>query len=216
MSFTESMRAQAQTTWDAILDHRFFREVAADTLEDRVFARYLRIEYGFVDSAASTLGYAVGKAPGFRERRHLGLNLHALVTDQEQFFVAAFERVGVPENMRTGLPPEGLAAPLNDLFLNVAKSEGYEEILACMLGAEWMYLTWCSQAHATPSARPAIADWVALHVGGPFADGVDWMRAEIDARGPALSAPRQARLHALFEQALAAEIPFHTAAYEEG
>ena len=40
------------TTWDAALDHRFFREVAADTLADEVFARYLRIEYGFVDTAA--------------------------------------------------------------------------------------------------------------------------------------------------------------------
>jgi thiaminase/transcriptional activator TenA len=212
--FSERLRAQAQTTWEAVLGHRFFREVAADTLEDRVFARYLRIEYGFVDTAASALGYAVGKAPGFRERRHLGLNLHALVTDQEQFFVSAFERVGLAADLRAGLPPQGLAAPLHELILNVARSEGYEEILACMLGAEWMYLTWCSQANATPSGRSAVSDWVALHAGGRFAEGVYWIRAEIDARAPALSAPRQARLHALFEQALAAEIPFHTAAYD--
>jgi len=212
--FTESLRTQAQATWDAILAHRFFREIAADTLEDHVFARYLRIEYGFVDTAASALGYAVGKAPSIRERRHLGLNLHALVTEQEDYFIAAFARVGLPEDQRAALPPQGLAAPLNDLVSNVSKSEGYEEILACMLGAEWMYLTWCTQANATPSARPAIRDWVALHAGGRFAEGVEWLRAELDARGPALDAARQARLHALFEQALAAEIPFHTAAYD--
>ena len=212
--FTERMRARARTTWDAILGHRFFHEVASDTLEDQVFARYLRIEYGFIDTAASAMGYAVGKAPGFRERRHLGLNLHALVTDQEQYFVAAFERVGAPSDQRTGLPKQGLAAPLHDIFLSVAKSEGYEEILACMLGAEWMYLTWCSQAQVTPSTRPALRDWVALHAVGRFAEGVEWIRAEIDARGPALSATRQARLQDLFEQVLAAEFAFHTAAYD--
>ena len=37
--FTERMRARAQTAWDATLDHRFFHEVASDTLKDQVFAR---------------------------------------------------------------------------------------------------------------------------------------------------------------------------------
>jgi hypothetical protein len=51
----------------------FLREVATDAIDDRVFARYLRIEYGFVDTAARALGYAVAKAPSFQERRRLGL-----------------------------------------------------------------------------------------------------------------------------------------------
>ena len=57
------MRARADRTWRAVLRHRFFREVATDAIADRVFARYLRIEYGFVDTAARALGYAVAKAP---------------------------------------------------------------------------------------------------------------------------------------------------------
>ena len=39
------------------------------------------------------------------------------------------------------MPPRGLALPLHTLFLKAAETEGYEEILACMLAAEWMYLT---------------------------------------------------------------------------
>jgi thiaminase/transcriptional activator TenA len=213
-TFCECLRAEAQTTWDAVLDHRFFREVEADTLADEVFARYLRIEYGFVDTAAVALGYAVAKAPSFRERRHLAFNLYGLTTDQQQFFAAAFERIGAPEQQRTGLPAQGAAAALHDLFLGVARTEGYEEILACTLAAEWLYLTWCSRARRTPSARPAIRDWVALHAGGAFTEGVDWVRAELDARGPKLFANRRAQVSRLFERALAAEIAFHTAAYD--
>src|SRR6202041_1107534 len=62
-SFSERMRARADRTWRAILRHRFFREVATDTVNDRVFARYLRIEYGFVDTAARAIGYGVATAP---------------------------------------------------------------------------------------------------------------------------------------------------------
>jgi thiaminase (transcriptional activator TenA) len=212
-SFSERMRARADRTWRAVLRHRFFREVATDTITDRVFARYLRIEYGFVDTAARALGYAVAKAPSFQERRRLGLGLYGLVTDQEQVFVEAFDRMGAPANERTGLSPQGPALPLHALFLKVAETEGYEEILACTLAAEWMYLTWCSTADKTPSSRGYIRDWVALHAGGAFAEHVGWVRSEIDTRGPALTEARQARLGALFDEALQAEIAFHDAPY---
>jgi thiaminase (transcriptional activator TenA) len=212
-SFSERMRARADRTWRAVLRHRFFREVATGAINDRVFARYLRIEYGFVDTAARALGYAVAKAPSFQERRRLGLGLYGLVTDQEQFFVDAFERMGAPANERTGLAPQGLALPLHALFLKVAETEGYEEILACTLAAVWMYLTWCSTANKSPSSRSVIRDWVALHAGGPFADHVAWVRSEIDTRGPALTETKQARLGVLFEEALQAEIAFHDAPY---
>ena len=78
-----------------------------------------------------------------------------------------------------------------------------------------MYLTWCSTANRSPSSRPAIRDWVALHAGGAFAEQVAWGRAEIDERAPRLNASAQARLTALFEQALSAETAFHDAVYVE-
>ncbi len=121
--------------------------------------------------------------------------------------------MGAPGNERRALAPQGPALPLHALFLGVAEKEGYEEILACALAAEWIYLTWCSTANELPSSRGYIRDWIALHAGGAFAEHVAWVRSEIDERGPALAASRQARLTALLEQALAVEIAFHDAAY---
>jgi len=211
--FTAGMRAAAGSTWETSLNHRFFREVAADTLDDTVFQRYLRVEYGFVDCAARVLGYAVAKAPSFTERRKLALGLHGLVTDQQDYFMAAFARAGMPAALRSAVPPDALSQPLHDLFLGTAQTEGYEEILACILGAEWMYLTWCQTAHKTPSRIGVIADWVALHAAGAFADHVSWVRSELDARGPDLNAQRQSRLATLFRETLGAEMSFHDAAY---
>jgi thiaminase (transcriptional activator TenA) len=212
-AFSERMRADARRTWDAALDHPFFREIATDAIDDCVFARYLRIEYGFVDTAARALGYAVAKAPSFQQRRRLGLGLYGLITDQEQVFADAFDRIGARGEERTALPQQGLGLPLHALFLKVAETEGYEEILACTLAAEWMYLTWCSAANRSPSSREYIRDWVGLHAGGAFAEHVAWVRSEIDGRGPALAASRQTRMRAVFEEALLAEIAFHDAAY---
>jgi thiaminase/transcriptional activator TenA len=159
------------------------------------------------------LGYAIAKAPSFRERRRLALGLYGLVTDQEQFFVGAFGQMGAPAEARTALPPQGLSQPLHALFRGIAETEGYEEILACVLAAEWMYLTWCLKADQTPSSRAYIRDWVALHAGGAFGEHVAWVRREIDTRGPQLSKTRQVRLLAAFEETLAAEVAFHDAVY---
>lgn len=65
-SFSERIRAHSVRTWNAVLGHRFFREVAMDAIDDHVFARYLRIEYGFVDTAARALGYAVRRRLRFK------------------------------------------------------------------------------------------------------------------------------------------------------
>jgi thiaminase/transcriptional activator TenA len=212
--FSERLRAAALPTWNRALDHRFFRAVVSDEIGDADFEQYLRIEYGFVDCAAVVLGFAVAKAPSFVERRRLAHGLFGLVTDQEQFFVAAFERMATAADRRTGLGPQGRAAPLHALFMATAQSAGYEEILSCMLAAEWLYATWCGAAARTPSRRAYIRDWVALHAGGSFVEHVTWMRDEIDARGPALPPARQTAMQQLFEQALAAEISFHDAPYD--
>jgi thiaminase/transcriptional activator TenA len=133
VTFSHQMRSQAKAAWDAAIGHRFFREVADDTMDDRLFARYLKIEYGFVDCAAAALGYAVAKAPSLRERRRLAFGLYGLVTDQEQFFVSAFDRMGVPQEERAGLAPRGLSAPLHDLFLSVANSRATKRFsLLCL------------------------------------------------------------------------------------
>jgi hypothetical protein len=53
-------------------------------------------------------------------------------------------------NLRSSLAPsEPLIIP---------NFQGSEEILPCMLGAEWMYLTWRPEANAAPSASPLIRD----------------------------------------------------------
>jgi thiaminase/transcriptional activator TenA len=204
-AFSDQMRASALKTWNAA--------IGTGKIADRVFERYLRIEYGFVDCAAVVLGYAVAKAPSFKERRRLAFGLYGLVTDQENFFAAAFEQMGTSPALRVGLPPNELSGPLHEVFLGAAKNEGYEEIIACILAAEWMYLTWCSTAHRMPSSRPYLRNWVALHAGGAFADHVAWIRSEVDTCAPQLSASRQKRLHKLFEETLLAEDLFHNAPY---
>lgn len=204
---SEMIRGRCASTWQDAITHRLFRDITADTVDDTVFQRYLRIEFGFIDTAAMVLGYAVAKAPDLEARRHLSAALHGLTTDQVAFFIAA---IGVAA---TPIRPQK-AAGLHDHFLTVARTRPYMEIVACMLAAEWLYQTWCRAAQNTPSSRPHISAWVDLHVAPPFVAQVGWLRQQLDAYGTAAAPHDTDRLVEVFDNALAQEILFHDAAYE--
>ena len=63
-SVSERIRAEARGAWNAILGHRFFREVATDSIDDHVFARYLRIK---TKGNAEQQKHAPDSDPGSRD-----------------------------------------------------------------------------------------------------------------------------------------------------
>jgi thiaminase/transcriptional activator TenA len=205
---TDSLLADTSQIWDEVIQHRFFQEVIADTLETDRLIRYLGVEYAFIDTAAIVLGHAVTKARSFDERQRLALGLYGLVTDQETFFQNAFESLNVPNSrLRTHQSDK-----LHALFLGTASQGSYAEILATIFGAEWLYLQWCTTANKTPARRPVIRRWVELHAGGSFASHVYWVRSQLDSF--ILSSGEKAKIQKIFEETLKAEDAFHDAVYQ--
>ncbi len=204
----EQIRERARRQWEDSLQHRFFTDVQKSRLPEKVFRRYLRVEYGFIDTAARTLGAAVFRAPGFAERRYLTAGLYDLVTEQEQFFQCAFQDYGMEP---VGMVP-AQAEALHRHFLDTAEHGTYEDILACMLGAEWLYFTWCSAARPQVDEHTALGRWVALHTGVNFHRHVQWLQDELDRRAEKDDVKLD-RLAACFAATLRAENAFHEAAY---
>ena len=102
-----------------------------------------------------------------------------------------------------------------DGMLSLAAHGTYEEIVAGMAAAEWMYLTWNRAAHERRPSDPACGEWIALHVTSPFTDQVAWLLDELDRLGPQLAPARQHKLAATFRRTLILEIGFHDAPYAE-
>ena len=214
--FTDTLRVEAQASWERAMAHRFCREVADDTISDVHFARYLRIEYGFLDSAAIALGHAVVKAPDFAARRHLASALHGLTSNQDAYFRDAFAAMKIGPDDPTDEALLGRGLRLHKLTATTARDAGFTEILTMMLGAEWFYQSWCTRAAATPSRRPVIRRWVELHASGSFVTHVAWLRGELGQFANALDTPDRARHCRLFAAMLDAECEFHDHVYATG
>ena len=213
VTFSDWVRGQAGSTWDRMVGHRFARDVAADSLPPGVLLRYLIYEHGFVEVAVTIFGYALVKAPSIGEQARLALVIRELTTDQLTWFDRVFQGLGVTPEMRGSvlIPPSVMA--FRDGMLALAAHQGYEEIIAGMTAAEWMYHTWCTEAHARRPRDEIAAEWVELHVDRPFADQVAWMRGQLDLYGPTLAPWRQLRIVESFRRTLELEIGFHDAPY---
>ncbi|MDH3663700.1 MAG: TenA family protein [Alphaproteobacteria bacterium] len=211
--FTDWLRARHRTSWEAMIDHRFTRDLAANQMPAAVFGRYLRYEHDFVRTAISLFGFALARAPSFSDQVHLIGVLHALATGQDGFFARAFRmmKIDVKALVADRLPLS--ATGLRDGSLAIAEQGSFEEIIAMMLAAEWMYLTWCRAAHGKIEA-PLAAEWVAMHVDPTFTSQVDWLKRTINTRGPAMAPDDQENCVAVFGRMLNLEIAFHDAPYD--
>ena len=213
--FTEWLRRQSEAAWACMITHRFTRDIAADALELDVFKRYLVYEHAFVETTVSIFGYALVRAPSITEQTRLVEVLRGLTSDQEGYFTRVFEALGMPEACRREpvLPPAVQA--FREGMLGAAAHGAYEDILAAMLAAEWMYLTWSREAQRSNPRDSFPAEWIALHIAPRFENQVTWMREQLDRLGPMLAPFRQHRAADIFRRTLELEVDFHDAPYAE-
>lgn len=214
--FSEWLRDGDPALWQRMIGHRFCRDIAEDRLPDAAFTRYLRYEHAFVRAAIGMFAFALAKAPMPADQDHLLGILNALSTEQQAYFTRTFADLGLDAAV---LAPDALplaVRALRDGLLGFAAKGSFAEILAAMLAAEWMYLTWCDAAHARKPRRPAPAAWIGLHIESGFRQQVAWLRHRLDEIGPIIDSAERERCRTQFAKVLALEIAFHSAPYETG
>lgn len=211
--FTDWLKEATGSLWGRATGHPFTQTLCDDTLSDDVYRRYLIQDYVFIESLVTVLGHAVALAPGMPAKKRWAGFLGAITSEENDYFLRSFEALGVPESERESTPLLPPIRALADLMLDAARSGAYEEVLAVIVPAEWVYLTW---ARAAPSSRPErfyLAEWIELHDNPAFEEVVGWMRGELDRVGPSLSPDRQAVVADRFRRLVELEIAFFDAAY---
>lgn len=212
--FTDWLKAGNLDLWKRMVGHRFCRDMAEDRLPEAAFIRYLRYEHAFVRTAIAVFAYALTKAPTPADQDHLLDVLNALAGDHQIYFERTFSTLELDAEV---LPVDAIpqtARKLRESVLAVAASGSFEEILSTMLAAEWMYLTWCEEAHGRQPRQRAPADWIGLHLGPGFRAQVAWLKSRLNVLGPRLDPSGQERCRRHFGRILESEIDFHDAPYE--
>ena len=211
-TFTESLRESS--AWDEATRHRFVEGYRDGTLEDDVFRSYLIDDYAFLETGARVTALAAADAPTMDEMGYLADQLGVLTGGENDYFVRAFDELGVSEDEYENPDLHPTTEAFNDFMLRVANQHGYEETLAAVTAAEWVYLDWCGYVAEAEHDSWYLEEWVDIHVVEEFADYVEWLRAQLDELGPELSPRRKERVAELFRRTVELEARFFDAAYD--
>lgn len=211
--FTDWLRVETGDLWSQATCHAFTTELLEDRLDDAVYRRYLIQDYVFIETLVTVLGHAVATAPGMPAKKRWAHFLGLITSEENDYFLRAFEALGVPEEERENtalLPPIQAFA---DLMLDAARSNQYADVLAVIVAAEWVYLSWAEKAKQPYPERFYLSEWIDLHHNPFFAEIVAWMRSELDRVGPCLTAVQQAIVADRFKELVRLEVAFFDAAY---
>jgi thiaminase/transcriptional activator TenA len=209
--FTETLRAASKPGWSDTVGHRFVKELFAGAVPDAVMARYLIQDHRFLDSFLTLLGVALATADTFEARLRFGRFIGMVSSEENTYFLRAFEVLGVTEDMRAADPDAQPTAGFKAIMREAADTRSYAAALSVLVVAEWLYLDWASRAPQPLPDNFVHAEWINLHDNPNFRGFVDFLRAELDRVGPA---------HAdlcrdFFHRAVALELSFFEAAYAD-
>jgi len=214
-SFTDELRDSTGKRWEEATRHRFVEEFHKDSLQDEVFRRYLVDDYAFLEEGARLTALAAGKAPGMEEMGRLAQQLSVLTGGENDYFLRAFDDLGVSEEDYTGTDVHPNTQAFIDFVLRVAHEGSYDEVLTVITAAEWVYLDWCRYAAEGEQSRWYLDEWVEIHVIDEFIDYVGWLRNQLDDIGRDISPRRREAIEELFVRTVELEVRFFGAAYEE-
>jgi thiaminase/transcriptional activator TenA len=213
VGFSERLRRDSEPAWTQACTHRFTRELADDSLDDEVFRRYLVQDYAFIETLVTLLGYAVAYAPDMEAKIRFSGFLAALTSDENDFFVRSFDALDISEQERRAPVMTETTRAFADLMLDAARSGRYEDVLAVIVPAEWVYLTWAASVADAAPKRFYLKEWIDLHTLPEFADFVAWMRQQLDQVGATLPSDRQSAVFERFQRLVELEVAFFDAAY---
>src|SRR5262249_48776468 len=202
--FTETLRAASEPGWSHAVGHRFVTELFAATVPDAVWARYLTQDHRLLDSFLTLLGAALATADRFEARLRFGRFIGIVSSEENTYFLRAFEALGVTEERRAADPDTHASAGFKAIMLEAAETHSYAAALSVLVVTEWLYLDWASRAPKPLPDNFVHAEWITLHDNPNLRGFVDFLRAELDRVGPA-----QADLcRDFFRRAVALELSF--------
>ncbi|WP_018155981.1 TenA family protein [Demetria terragena] len=207
--FTGDLRDANASTWEAAVTHRFVEELGAGTVPDVVMGRYLVQDHRFLDAFVGLLGAAVTTADTLVARLAFGRYLGVVCGGENDYFLRAFDALGISEDVRSATPDAPPTSGFIALMQEAADSRDYASALTVLLVAEWLYLDWAVRC---PSRRPSSfvhAEWIEIHDEPSLGPIVSLLRAELDRVG--LESPN---VTTLFTRAVDLELAFFEAAYE--
>jgi thiaminase (transcriptional activator TenA) len=108
-------------------------------------------------------GAVLASADTFAARLRFGRFIGMVSSEENTYFLRAFEALGVTEDRRAADPDTQATAGFKAMMREATQTRGYAAALSVLVVAEWLYLDWASRAPKPPPDNFVHAEWITLH-----------------------------------------------------
>ncbi len=180
--FTERLRRNAETIWEAQHHHLFVRGVCDGTLSLERFQFWLRQDYVFLIQYARLLALAAARSPDLQTM----MRFSALLTETVNTEMNLHRSYAAEFNINAKDLERELPAPATqaytDFLLRVAATGDFAELVAALLPCMWAF----SEIGQRLGKEPAPSDqryskWIAMYSSEEFAELAQWCRDLVDS-----------------------------------
>jgi len=202
--------------WHASTHHPFCRDLASGALPEWKMARYLVQDYTFIDGFVRLAASAIAHAPSLKDSVPLAQFMAVITGPENTYFLRSFEALGVSDAERAEAELWAVTRDFQALMNEAATSGDYAKMMAVLVVAEWVYLSWASPVNPPKDGLPFyFAEWITLHAGPGFEGVVAYLRGQLDGLWTGLDAEQRAEVENTFRRAVSLERRFFDAAYED-
>jgi thiaminase (transcriptional activator TenA) len=199
MAFTDELYAAGRPIWDQQLEHPFIRALAAGTLEEDRFKRWVRQDYRYLVEFARVFAWAVAKADRLEAMARYASELNLTLNTEMGLHRAYASRFGITTEELEREPMWPTTQAYTDFLVRTAADGDLADLVAALLPCSWGYVHLAQQLAREP--RPAdqrYADWIDQYSSPEFAESAQWLRGELDRLAEGASAEKRQRLTDLF------------------
>jgi thiaminase/transcriptional activator TenA len=199
MSLSNDLQRSVAAIWDAQLEHPFVRGIADGSLDESVFANWVRQDYLYLKDFARVFAWAAAKSD-----RLDSMSWYARVLDMTLNTEMELHRSYAA---RFGITPEELEAErmwpttraYTDFLVRVSADGDMADLLAALLPCAWGYL-YVARRMAEWGVSPddRYADWVDMYVSDEFAEAAEWLKGELDRVAAGATGEKVERLREIF------------------
>jgi thiaminase (transcriptional activator TenA) len=214
MSWSTSLRAEAEPIWGAILDHPFLRELGAGTLPIDRFRFFLTQDYPYLKEFCRVLGLAVSRGGRLDEITFFAGLLHGTLDSEMDLHRSYCGEFGIaPEDLEaTRLAPAAHAYTRHLLAVGALGTQAEMALALLPCVASYAEIGRMLAAHP-PEKAPLYVRWITMYASDGFQEVARRMMALVDGLESRVSTEERARCREHFLVSSRHELLFWEMAY---
>ncbi|MBB2482116.1 thiaminase II [Bacillus sp. APMAM] len=172
MNFSEQLRQEVDTIWEASFHHPFVTGIADGSLSLESFRYYVLQDSYYLSHFARVQAYGAAKAPDLHTTARMAVHAQGTAEAELKLHAHFSKQLGITEAEREEFKPAPTAYAYTSHLYRAAFAGHIGDIIAALLPCYWLYDEIGQRLKGNTPEEPIYQEWIAAYGGEWFHEKV--------------------------------------------